>query len=261
MLSAALHYASLGLRVFPCEPRDKRPLGMLVPHGVKQATTDAPTLHRWWSREPAANVGIAVPDGVRVLDIDPKHGGDVRLASLIAQHGPLPTTPTALTGSGGHHHLFAGWPSCDLRTKLIAQDSGIELLGPGRYFVAAPSVHPSGGVYAWTTPLGPVAPAPVWLVALATRPVAPVHERPDMGPRAATGALLHAIRQIESAPDGDRNNTLNRMSYWIARIVREGHIGESLARDELIDAGCAAGMPAFEVRRTVESALRARRSA
>jgi len=265
MLAAALSYASADLHVFPCEPRGKRPAGNLVPHGVKQATTDHVIITRWWTLMPDANIGIAICTGalssVRVLDIDPKHGGDRVLAALLAKHDWLPTTLEQRTGSGGSHYLLTGWPSCDLKTKLISQDSGVELLGVGRYFIAAPSVHPDGGSYEWLVPVTTrIAAAPLWLVALATREPEPQRQAAaPTGPKAARGALLHAVRRIEESPAGDRNNTLNRMSYWVARIVSEGNISESLARSALIDAGCAAGMPAFEVKRTVESALRARK--
>lgn len=265
ILTAALAYAAQGFHVFPCEPRDKRPLGTLVPHGVKQATVDPQTIARWWTREPEANIGIAIGVGVlvstRVLDIDPKHGGDRVLAQLLAQHDWLPTTPEQRTGSGGSHYLLSGWPSCDLKTKLISQDSGVELLGAGRYFIAAPSVHPSGESYEWLVPTtASIAAAPIWLVALATREAEADRIPPSVtGPRAARGALLHAIRRIEEAPSGDRNNTLNRMAYWVARIVAEGTLSDSLARAALIDAGCSVGMSEFEVRRTVDSALRSRK--
>lgn len=43
----------------------------------------------------------AVDDPIRVVDVDPRNGGDVSLAALITEHGPLPLTPSARTGSGG----------------------------------------------------------------------------------------------------------------------------------------------------------------
>ena len=60
-LAAALEYAALGLRVFPCLPRDKRPA---VAHGFKEATTDADQIRAWWTRWPDANIGIATGDGL-----------------------------------------------------------------------------------------------------------------------------------------------------------------------------------------------------
>ncbi len=40
----ACTYAEDGYRVFPVTPEEKIPLGRLVPHGCKDATTDQDTL-------------------------------------------------------------------------------------------------------------------------------------------------------------------------------------------------------------------------
>ena len=180
MARIAEAYARRGLRVLPihrstagactcgssgCMSPGKHPISSLVPHGVTDASGDVATIREWWNRYPSANVAIAVPDGWRVLDVDPRNGGDRALAGLIATHGPLPSTVTARTGSGGSHHLYA-FPRGNYRGKI---GHGLDLLGPGKYFVVAPSVHPCGGIYAWVSQRGmPIAPAPAWLVALAT---------------------------------------------------------------------------------------------
>ena len=76
--AAAVAYANLGWPVFPCEPDGKRPVGSLVPHGFKDATTDLATVYQWWTSEPEAN--IATPTGAvsdhDVLDIDVRRDGD-----------------------------------------------------------------------------------------------------------------------------------------------------------------------------------------
>ena len=54
----AHEYADLGWPLFPCEPRGKRPLGRLVPHGLKEATTDHIIIDTWWHQEPQANIGL-----------------------------------------------------------------------------------------------------------------------------------------------------------------------------------------------------------
>lgn len=180
-LAAALGYAKRGLGVLPIEPRGKVPIGALVPHGVKDASADAATIRGWWARVPAANVAIAVRPEWFVFDVDPRNGGAEELARLEREHGALPPTITARTGSGGEHRLFARPAGVKLRGKL---GPGIDLLGVGRYFLAAPSVHPCGGAYRWTSAKGTaIAQPPRWLVELAraveapavapSRPIAP----------------------------------------------------------------------------------------
>jgi hypothetical protein len=266
-LDTALAYAAADMFVFPCLPRSKAPDGSLVPHGVKEATSEVPRVRRWWSRSPDANIGIAIGIGalfgVRVLDVDPKHGGDRQLARLLERHGAPPTSPAQRSGSGGLHVLFR-WPTGDWKTKLV---TGVELLGPGRYFVAGPSIHPDTGLtYEWTTPsCTAIAPAPAWLLELAQRrdierEASPSARPAIAGARYARGALLDAARRVETAPDGDRNNELNKQSFGLSRFVRSGDLNENLVRRVLLDAARVAGLSAFEADRTISSALRARKA-
>ncbi|MFQ3588545.1 MAG: bifunctional DNA primase/polymerase, partial [Fimbriimonadaceae bacterium] len=66
LLTAALRYAELGYRVFPCWPGSKKPV---TEHGFHDASTDAAQIEKWWSRHPTANIGIAA-EGMLVVDID-----------------------------------------------------------------------------------------------------------------------------------------------------------------------------------------------
>src|SRR5262249_33786593 len=91
-----------------CTSVGKHPVGMLVPHGLKERSTDEATIRRWWTHQPGANVGVVTgaPSGLVVLDVDPRHGGDERLAELERQYGPLPRTIEAATGGAGRHLFF-----------------------------------------------------------------------------------------------------------------------------------------------------------
>lgn len=165
MLRAALAYAGrLGWPVFPVN--GKLPVGFLVPHGVKDATTDAATIADWWTRCPRAGIAVATgkPMGF-VVDVDPRNGGTETIADLERKFGPLPITPRAITGGGGVHYVFRH-PGGKLRGKL---GPGVDVKGAGGYIVAAPSVHPSGNRYAWAHDAHPlrcaVGEAPAWLLA------------------------------------------------------------------------------------------------
>lgn len=82
LLDAALDYAARSWPVFPCEPRGKRPLGRLVPHGLKEATTDPAVINGWWAKEPEANIGLRTGVSFDVLDIRRRQPVDHRAGVL-----------------------------------------------------------------------------------------------------------------------------------------------------------------------------------
>lgn len=185
LLAAALKYASLGWPVLPLEPRAKNPLARLVPNGAINATTDTDTLRTWWKRYPDANLGIAC-ESLLIVDVDPRNDGPSELEKVTMSHGGMPDAPRVTTGSLGVHYFFR-LPRGDIKGKLA---KGVDLVhGRNRYVVAAPSIHPSGRRYQWSSPRGiPLSEPPYWLVALATRePPAPLPPRtsgPDVIERA-----------------------------------------------------------------------------
>lgn len=100
LLLAALRYAEMGYRVFPCIPGTKHPI---TQHGFHDASTDPAQIERWWSRHPRANVGVAAK-GMLVIDIDGADNpwpGDPDRAADLAGAGAV-----ALTPRGGRHYLF-----------------------------------------------------------------------------------------------------------------------------------------------------------
>lgn len=175
-LSTALDLAARGVRVLPLI--GKRPDADLVPHAVSDASDDARVVIEWFRRRPTANVGIAIGvgalAGVRVLDTDPRHGGDLRVAELVAKHGALPQTLTVESGRrDGGSHRYMLLPPGDYREKICGADGGVEFLGLGKYVVGPTSIHPDTG-HAYRVVSSPdvgIAAAPAWLVKLARRPV------------------------------------------------------------------------------------------
>lgn len=120
---------------------------------------------------PYANVGIVTgpASGLWVLDIDPKNGGDIALASLVESMGALPRTYTVRTGSGGLHHYWAMPPDFVPGGSPGRLPAGLDVRGLGGQVVAPPSVS---GVGPYTVELDiPIAPAPGWLLDL-IRPIA-----------------------------------------------------------------------------------------
>lgn len=158
--AAALDLAARGLEVLPL--RGKEPVGRLVKHGVKDATTDAATINSWWSQGDW-NVGVRVPVGCFVLDVDFYHGGEDSLAKLEERFGCLPRTMTTLSGRGdGSQHLYfvGDGERIKIDKKLYP---GIDLRRRSNYLVAAPSIHPdTDEAYVWADESDPTA-APEWI--------------------------------------------------------------------------------------------------
>ncbi len=137
-------------------------------HGCNDATSDEKQIRAWWTDWPKANIGIATGNGLLVLDIDPRHGGDESLVQLKADYGQLPDTPCVITGGGGRHFYFTG----DGPTRAGVYP-GVDLRGRGGYVVAPPSNHASGRKYVWEASSrideNPMAAAPAWMVMQRTR--------------------------------------------------------------------------------------------
>jgi hypothetical protein len=194
----AKRYLARGWSVLPLRARDKRPLIRW-----EQLQSKRPSGHdveTWFRRWPDANLGIVTGEisNLIVLDIDPKHGGDVSLARLERRFTAMPITVEATTGGGGRHLYFAH-PGGLTRNRVgLAQ--GLDLRGDGGYIVAPPSIHPSGRRYTWVPDLSPdettLAPLPHWIIGPTGRP----HVRRS----------LADWRQLvrEGVPEGQRNSTI-----------------------------------------------------
>src|SRR5258705_1154911 len=75
LLEAALDYASRGMAIFPLVPGGKTPYRST--NGLKDATTDQATIRAWWGQWPTANIGLVVPAGHVVVDLDTYNDGGV----------------------------------------------------------------------------------------------------------------------------------------------------------------------------------------
>src|SRR3954454_3444064 len=117
--AAALAHAARGWPVLPCwgvgegrcgcrrpdcDRPGKHPLGLLVPHGVKDATTDPALIAAWWGEHPDANIGLAADGAWWALDVDyagfctlERDGLDT-ITDLQRRFGKLPRTVHQRTG-------------------------------------------------------------------------------------------------------------------------------------------------------------------
>lgn len=168
---AAIAFASAGWEVFPLNGKIPAICGG---HGVLDATTDPTQIKSWWEQYPDANVGVRVPKDMVVLDVDgpnrrphPGKGLDA-LAQAEAEHGPLPTTLTQITGSGGLHLIFKH-PGGKLSKAGLP--AGLEYKDHGGYIAVSPSVHPDSGERYILCP-HEIVDMPAWLAGMLTTPPA-----------------------------------------------------------------------------------------
>jgi hypothetical protein len=200
---AAVEYALRGLPVFPVRP-DKKPY---TGHGFKDAMTDTAAIAAAWTRWPEAGVGMptGAASGLIVIDIDPRHGGDVTLDECQKRFGPLPHTVESLTGGGGRH-LFFRYPGKPIPCSAGRLGSGLDVRADGGYVVLPPSHHESGRTYEWegSSTLGDleVAELPAaWLKAIE-------EEVPKAEPSRGTEGVI---------PEGQRNNVLTSLAGTMRR--------------------------------------------
>jgi len=271
LLAAALSYAARGWSVLPlhyptgdgcscvveggavterCRDEGKHPV---VSGG---GSRDPERIRRWWARKPW-NVGVATGDGLLVVDVDPRHAGDVGLEALEATHGRLPLGVEACTGGGGRHLLYrydvaGGRVPCSAG-KL---GPGLDVRASGGLIVAPPSVHASGGVYAWELSSDPaeceMVDAPAWLLALCRAPG-------RVGVEGEGGAARRMARRADHQGDviaeGQRNNGLYQLACgWRARGLGAGELRAALV--EANATRCAPPLDVEEVEAIAASALK-----
>ena len=276
-LRQALEYAAKGWLVLPChEPMRhgcscrrgacsspaKHPR---VERGLHDATTDPAVITRWWARWPQANVGIRTGkcSDLVVVDIDPAHGGMDALRALECELGPLPTTTTVTTGSGGLHLYFAH-PDIEVRNSAGKLGPGIDVRGDGGYVIAPPSRHASGGTYEMHASQV-LASFPDSLRARLA-PIEPArrdgcYAGPEVPAERATSwaesALHREARAVATAREGTRNDTLNRSAFALGQIVGGGYLPAERVESALVDAALHAGLTLGEARDTASRGIAA----
>lgn len=188
-----------------------------------------------WDRRPNANVGLATGprSGFFALDVDPKHNGFASLAALVEEHGPLPTTYTVRTGSGGLHYYFL-WVEAASKLKNWAGKlgPGLDFRVNGGQVVAPPSVTEYGVSYTVEVHAD-VAEAPAWLFHISEKPTSPKSaavdtvdtpdEEPEVNYEAVQTYIQRAVDlEVEAlagmGADSGRNARLNEAAFKLGTI-------------------------------------------
>jgi putative DNA primase/helicase len=185
-LPAALEYAEAGRVVFPVAS-NKRPLvkwGSLCPgeSHVRQVQT-------WWDHWPRANIGLRTGDGLVVIDVDPRHGGEVNPS--------WPATRASQTRGGGVHLLYRS--DRPVRCSASEVAPGVDIRGERGYIVVPPS------------------PGWVWLndLPLAELPELPGLDRSVSPCRGELDAKWRPFEIREVVSEGGRNAYLAALAGWL----------------------------------------------
>lgn len=241
-----------GWAVFPCNP-DKSPR---TPNGFRDATTDRDVaLAMPWD---GALVGAAIPEGLFVLDVDPRNGGDETMRALRQAGHKLPRTRLVKTGGGGEHHYFRAPEGVELRGKL---GRGVDVKRAGRGYVIVP---PSEG-YRVSVNRQPADP-PDWLVEALRAPdrndpigselgpcEAKFFEQFEKGTAYGLRALQAEIGKLALAREGERNDTLNAAAFAMAQLAAGGELDEQHAWDALEEVAQRIGLEPDEIEKTLRS--------
>ncbi len=235
LLHDALWLAKGGLPVFPCAAKAPR-----TEHGFKDASRDPEQITAWWTKWPAANIGMPTGKVSRLVALDVDVHGANGFDTLLELGHELPITVSTITGGGGEHHLFRHPGGIKSGTDKLGP--GLDIRAEGGYIILPPSVHESGRRYEWDHVPGetPFAPLPEWIAtAVAPRPAGkPVP--PSEWRELAGQAVL----------EGHRTTTLCRF------------VGHLLAKDTNVDVAlhlmhawnqtyCKPALPESKVRETV----------
>ena len=244
ILKYALDYARHGWHVLPLNPREKTPVGRLVPQGVKNATTDERTIKNWFHKT-NFNLGIATgpKSKIWVLDIDGTVGAVVWW-DWEAVNGSVFTLAQRTGRIDGGKQLFFQWPQdrpVQSKTKFLP---GLDSRGRGGYVVAPPSIHPSGKPYVWEGKV-PINPAPDKLLDLVSTKRHPTTERyknpivnNSDGSNYGKVAINELFNELASCARGERDKTGYRVAVRLLELEKTGAIEPGKA-EEVLRAGLA----------------------
>jgi Bifunctional DNA primase/polymerase, N-terminal len=282
LLGAALGYARQGVRVLPCREINTAPPGEdnskapYTRNGFHDASTNPKQIADWWIQHPDALIGGVVPDDLLVIDLDPRKivlseqtraaaeefcfqfGGNVnqrlddlrtcRLQMSLENLTGEPLTDTLQCvsgrGDGGTHYYYKRPPGKFTSTRLPA---GVDLKVGGKgYCILPPSPHPvTGKPYRWIT-----------------HPIAAMHST-------LWQLLIHVPREFHGTTEpneaqlagilrkvSEEANTRNNLVFWGAcRLVEYNYPREAFTA--LYQAGISTGLPGWEVRKAIRSAINA----
>lgn len=216
-----------------------------------------------WAK--AGNVGLRTggnSGGIVVVDVE----SDAEPGAYEALG--LPPTLAVRTGSGGFHYYFRanGHRIKNSAGKLVPN---IDVRGEGGQVVFPGSLHPvTGQPYEFINPDQPIAQIPDEFVqqyapkilkdwkppkpAATPPPVAAPGEHPYL-----RRALEDECRNVATAPEGTRNDTLNTAAFKLGSLVGANALHRDEVEGALLAAASQCGLPEHEARAAIRSGLEA----
>lgn len=129
-----------------CDSAGKHP----VSAAWQKMPLDATELDAMLASNWRLNLGLRMgmqPSGICLVAID-VDGDRSLLEPLEAEHGKLPPTLTARTGSGGWHFIFRVPANRQIKNR-VRLAPGVDVRSEGGQIVISPSRHRSGNYYSW----------------------------------------------------------------------------------------------------------------
>ena len=155
------HYCSLGWVPVPlhdlrngecsCSKGSECPSAGKHPRVTQSAAkaADDSTWASWLALWPKMNLAVMTGSefGFFVVDIDPRHEGDINFEAFCKRHGVLAATLEAASGGGGRHLFFKADADVKIKSAANVLGQGVDIRGDGGIIVVEPSV--TKGAYKW----------------------------------------------------------------------------------------------------------------
>ena len=264
---AARRYLAAGFSLIPCTV-NKRPALPFWQHYCEDRPTGDDL--DYWFKPYGHSIGLimgAVSNHTVAVDLD----GSEPVRLFLDKFPDLADTYAVRTGSGVGAHFYYRVAQIPKNTNVRVRNvGGFEIRGNGQYVIAPPSFHPSGNQYKVERD-NPMICLPdlenvrEWMLSLKPEPQKTVTV--DDGSRTfkvkqtnkneaayLAAALRGEIAKVESAPAGNRNNTLFYAALRLANYAAGGLLDWSIVEQQLTAAALSCGMPLQEAVRTIASA-------
>lgn len=268
----AVDYLNKGIAPLPFEGKRTTtlPNGHCLPWAVYQKRL--PTLAEliaWEHKGYFKNIGLvcgSVSELV-VIDLDGDNAID-----LFHEKFPSVDTFTVNTGSGHGQHVYFRIDGTHKSTSVRPTSGGlIDVLADGKTATAPPSIHPVTGqpyiiaddrpirriesaelnrILAWMNSLKP----PLMIAPKSPMSSAPL---PTKEERWAVAALQRESFMVRTAPQSQRNNTLNRSAFKMGQLVGSNMLSHLEVERALLAAARIAGLDEYESVATIKSGMSA----